>query len=133
MPSDLLLFGSIEWIQTTVKLYQARQSMGMPAMRMLLILGIATTVTLVSALLLPHKRFLERYASYDGGAAQVYTLFLSAIIMGLAHLKIGIPILLLERFLPSFGWLEVFVLSRYATDETSGHGAESPLLNRASR
>ncbi|MBN2611539.1 MAG: 4Fe-4S binding protein [Bacteroidales bacterium] len=43
-----------------------------------------------------------------------YSFLLTILLLGMAHLKVQPPMLLLERFFPGFGWFEVFLLAIYA-------------------
>ncbi len=56
-----LVVGAIEWIRTTVLLVLARQELGEPWLRLVIILGTVTLVTAGSALLLQLPRQKKRY------------------------------------------------------------------------
>jgi hypothetical protein len=48
----ILVLGAIEWARTLYELVQVRLAHGMPATRMVIILGVVITLTVASALLL---------------------------------------------------------------------------------
>jgi hypothetical protein len=61
----LLLVGAAEWVRTLVALTIARRAMGLPAMRMALILGAVALLTAASALVFRHGRLRSRFAPDD--------------------------------------------------------------------
>jgi len=117
--SGVLVFGAFEWLLTAISFYDVRVQLGMPAGRMLAIMSSVALVTLLTAYLLYKKKNLDRYiyASNDKALAAVF--FLTALLISIAHIKVKIPVLLIERFFPTFGWLEIFLLSLYAVWITS--------------
>lgn len=56
-----LLLGAAEWVRTCYVLYSVRMDMGVPATRMVAILGGVAGFTLLSALLFQHRRLAYRY------------------------------------------------------------------------
>lgn len=60
-----LLLGALEWLWTMYALVQARMAMGMPATRLMVILGIVAAVTALSAGLF-QSRTLKRIYHLDG-------------------------------------------------------------------
>jgi hypothetical protein len=56
-----LLLGALEWVWTIYDLVQVRTAMGMPATRMMVILGIVAAVTALSAGLLQTKSLKRIY------------------------------------------------------------------------
>ena len=56
-----LILGALEWVWTIYDLVQVRTAMGMPATRMMLILGVVAAVTALSAGLLQTKAMKRIY------------------------------------------------------------------------
>lgn len=113
--SGLLILGALIWIQTAVTFVQIRQAFGMPYGRMILILGAVAAFTLLSGIVFTGKRIKNVYSgSVETAWASTAAFFLTGILLAIAHIKVSIPILLLERFIPGGGWFEIFVLSIYA-------------------
>lgn len=110
-----LVGGGILWIRTAVVLHQERQAAGAPAGRMLLILGGVALMTALSALVFESDRLRTRYSGGLATARQSVGAFLLAFgILVPVQLMVDPPGLLLERFLPTGGWLEMLGLSVYA-------------------
>jgi hypothetical protein len=59
----LLLLSSIEWFRTLNKLVQFRIEMGLPYMRLAIILSCVSLFTLFSAILLNKKGFLQKFTN----------------------------------------------------------------------
>lgn len=110
----ILLFSSIEWFLTGYKIYQLREAMALPSSRMLIIMGSVGIFTILSAAMLITKKIKDSYIATKHDTAIVISFFLAATLMGIAFIKVSFPIVLLERFFPSFGWFEIFALSIYA-------------------
>jgi ferredoxin len=111
----LLLGGGLIWLQTLLRLVQARLSLGQPYLRLALILGTVALLTAAAALLLQTRRaerFLNRAEQSAGTGAA--TFLLTALLLGAVQLKVPKPMLLLERVAPGFGWVEVLALAAYA-------------------
>jgi hypothetical protein len=53
----LLLLGGLEWTRTAVELVRLRMAVDQPWIRMAVILGAVTVVTVASALALQHRNF----------------------------------------------------------------------------
>lgn len=113
--SGLLVIGSIVWISTLVSLVQIRIPAGIPSLRMAIILGVVALLTALSAMILKNKKLHAYYNhSSETARASAVGFFLTALILSIVHVKIELPLLLLERFFPGTGWIEIFVLSLYA-------------------
>jgi hypothetical protein len=56
-----LIIGAIEWIRTTVILAMARESLGLPWSRLVVILGSVTLLTLFSVLVFESDSLRKRY------------------------------------------------------------------------
>jgi len=110
-----LVAGGVLWVRTAVVLYQERQAAGAPAGRMLAILGAVALATALSALVFESGRMQCRYSEGVNTARQsVGAFFLTFGILVPVQLVVDPPGLLLERFLPTGGWLEMLGLSIYA-------------------
>jgi NAD-dependent dihydropyrimidine dehydrogenase PreA subunit len=110
-----LVGGGMLWVQTAVVLYQERQAAGAPAGLMLAILGGVAVVTALSALVFESGHMQRRYSEGTATARQSVGAFLLAFgILVPVQLVVDPPGLLLERFLPTGGWLEMLGLAVYA-------------------
>lgn len=56
-----LVIGALEWIRTLLSLVEMRQAMGMPWIRLAVIIGIVSLITGLSALVFQSKGLKERY------------------------------------------------------------------------
>lgn len=111
----LLLIGSIEWLQTTLRIVAIRQAQGQPWTRLVIILGSVALITALSALVFESRRLKERFR--DRGTAETISavaFLLTALLLAIVQVKVDHPIILLERFFPTLGWLEIFLLACYA-------------------
>ena len=110
----MLLAGAFEWGMTVKTIVDVRQMVGLPYMRMALILGAVTLFTALSGLLLETAGRKKRLPANDpvgpGLAAFLFTAFLLVCVQKFMH-PTG---LLLERFLYTGGWWEAFLLAIYA-------------------
>ncbi|MFQ5525473.1 MAG: hypothetical protein ACE5GX_04360, partial [Thermoanaerobaculia bacterium] len=61
-----LLLGALEWARTTTQLAMARADQGEPFLRMVLILGVVTAVTLASGLLFSPCRHPATFSARAG-------------------------------------------------------------------
>ena len=119
-----LLIGSAIWVEALYSIVQIRLADNRPWLRLVIILGSVSAVTAGSAFIFQAKslrdRFLDGVKNTNAGlAAFLLTFFLLAI----AHYIVKTPILLLERFLPGFGPVEILLLAIYAgwiTDDIRG-------------
>ncbi|MDZ7335441.1 MAG: 4Fe-4S binding protein [candidate division KSB1 bacterium] len=111
----LLLLGALEWITTTLRIVQMRQAHGVPWMRLVIILGSVALFTALSALVFESRKLKQRYRPVNPLDATSSIAFLAtALLLSILQTKLSSPILLLERFVPTMGWLEVLGLSLYA-------------------
>ncbi len=111
----LLLIGAGIWGSTAISLVQARLSQGQGWFRALLILGSVALLTAAASLVFQKSTWCERF--YSRGATpwlSTFTFFGTAIGLSVIQLKVQPPMLLLERFWPGAGWLEILALALYA-------------------
>lgn len=129
----LLVLGAAEWVRTTVFLVGERQAAGEPWVRLVAILGAVIVLTLAGAYLLGTQPVLTRYGAERGSTrASLGAAFLALVLLVPVQLVVDPPGLLLERFVPTFGWLELAGLSLYAgwLAEVMIQPALSPLWRR---
>ncbi len=111
----LLFIGAMEWIQTTLRIVQVRQAQGAAWTRLVIILGSVALFTALSALVFEFKSLKQRFrdtGKSENGSA--ITFLLTGLLLSFVQIKVANPIILLERFFPTFGWIEVFALALYA-------------------
>jgi len=111
-----LIAAVLVWMDTALEITTFRQAVGQSWSRFVAIIGIISVFTASSALLfrLNSVRQLYREGTATGAGAFVITFVLLAIV----QIKVDPPLLLLERFFPGMGWLEILFLSLYATGIT---------------
>lgn len=109
--AGLLGFGCWLWAGTTLTLVQQRMALGLPWIRLAAILGAVTFLCLFAAFL--NFRRAGRTAS-PGGLVQGLTFLLTVAGLAIARQKASLTILLLDRFMPSGGWIAIILLGWYA-------------------
>lgn len=111
----LLIIGAVVWIDTTLNLIQVRQIIGESWVRLVAILSAVTLFTAGSILVFRNRR-IRQYFSVGAEQAVPGTaaFFLTGFILAIVQLKVKLPLLLLERFIPGGGWIEILFLSVYA-------------------
>lgn len=113
--SGMLLLGALVWIEATFTFIHIRQALGMPWARLGAILGSVTVLTALSALVFRKKKIVDLYARAMETAVQSSAaFFLTGFILTMVQIKVKLPLLLLERFIPGGGWIEILMLSVYA-------------------
>jgi len=111
----LLLLGAIEWIETTLRIVHIRQLQGQPWTRLVAILGGVALFTALSALVFETKSLKQRFRDTGKGEnVSAITFLLTALLLSIVQIKVDNPIILLERFFPRMGWIEIFLLALYA-------------------
>jgi ferredoxin len=115
-----LIIGGIVWIARIVDLAQMRQNEGRPWLRLAIILSVVTVYTILSALVLSSKKIQKRYSleGAEDGERRYWpsyaSFLLTLVLLSVVHLKVLPPVLLLERFLPGTGPVEIGLLAIYA-------------------
>lgn len=112
--AGILLIVSVEWVKTAINLYNLRMMMNMPATRMLIIMSSVSLFTILSAFSLFSKKMLRRYPRQRADKVVTSAFFLTLILIAFPFVKIDFPVLLLERFLPGYGWLQIGLMSLYS-------------------
>lgn len=110
-----LLVGSAVWVATAVNLVKMRQELGQPWVRSAVILGCVALFTAASALVFRSRRLRQIYKArgkVDTAAAAAF--ILAFFLLAVVQVKVDNPLLLLERFLPGWGWMEILFLALYA-------------------
>ncbi len=111
----LLVLAAAEWVRTTVVLVGDRQTAGEPWVRLVVILGAVAVVTLGAAYLLGTRPVRARYGTERGSTrVSLGAALLALVLLVPVQLVVDPPGLLLERFLPTFGWFELAALALYA-------------------
>ena len=105
----MLVAGALEWILTLLTFARIYERMGQPSTRMGLILAGVALFTLLAAVPLGRRRYLEPDPVGPGLAAFLVAAALLVPVQLFTH-PAGI---LLERFLPAGGWWEAAVLAFY--------------------
>jgi ferredoxin len=111
----LLAAGSVLWVHAAMAITVSRMELGVPWLRPLVIMPMVTIVTLFSALfLLPLKKISRYTADHGGEAPSTAAFILTAAVITAAKLKASFPVLMLDRFFPGSGWLELLILAGYS-------------------
>ncbi|MDJ0765930.1 MAG: 4Fe-4S binding protein [Myxococcota bacterium] len=113
----LLVAAALEWVQTAGQLIQVRQALGQPFLRLAFILGGVAMVTAASTLVFQTAAFKKRYAHGKSTAKtmpSIAAFALTAIGLSIVQTRVSPPMLLLERFIPGGGAIEVLGFSVYA-------------------
>lgn len=110
----LLGAGALEWIRTLVRIAMIRARFDMPWIRMSLILGAVAIFTGFAAWVLLRKQYRSRKPDPDNTAwiSSLVFLLVTAI-LGFIQIKVKLDMLILNRFLPGFGWVEIVLLAGY--------------------
>lgn len=110
----MLILGAGVWGFTGYQLAMMRIHLGAPYALLVAIMGGVTAFTLLSAWVALRRRTLARYTG-DLASADVSTwvFFLTAVTLSMIQVKVPLNMLLLNRFLPGFGWVEVLAIAVY--------------------
>ncbi len=114
-----LIAGGIIWIERVFHYAQLRESQGRSWGRLAVILSFVALFTLLSALILERKKIKGHYSEQSAEKKRPHlpssiAFLLTASLLTVVHLKVTPPILLLERFFPGSGIIEVVLLALYA-------------------
>ncbi|MFA6108518.1 MAG: 4Fe-4S binding protein, partial [Candidatus Latescibacterota bacterium] len=111
----LLIAAAGVWVQTGVALVEARLHAGGPWLRLALILTSVTGFTLATGLILAGSRGRRLFPAQATTTRLQVTVFAAvAVILAALHQTVPRPLLLAERYLPGWGWLELFLVATYA-------------------
>ena len=106
--------GSLLWLSTMFLLVDDRQRLGEPWIRTALILGGAALFTAVSGLVFRGRALRNRYPKTAADGPKTAAFFLTFALLSMVQWKAPLRMLLIDRILPDFGWLEILFLSAYA-------------------
>lgn len=114
-----LLAGGIIWVERALYLRQLRLDNDQPWLRLIIILFGVVSLTMFSALILQKKKILHFYRQDDSGEAKPFApslaaFFITGTLLTVTQSKVTPPILLLDRFLPGAGMIEIILLALYA-------------------
>ncbi len=111
----LLVIISIDWVSTAFNFYMERKMKGEPYMRMLIIIGVVSLISLCSTLIFKQKKMKERYSANSGASlAGTFAFFITFITLSYMTMTSVAQPLLLDRFLPAGGIFQAFWLGIYA-------------------
>ncbi|WP_051434710.1 4Fe-4S binding protein [Desulfonatronum lacustre] len=107
--------GMAVWVLAMMDLIQFRQVVGLPWLRLALILGSVAMVTGSGALFFETRVLRERFRRRPEAAlVQAGAFLLTVCALVLAQAKVSFPILLADRFFPGFGVLQILGMGLYA-------------------
>lgn len=110
-----LLWGGYIWADTTVGFIHFRQSFDLPWKRLAIIMSGVILFDALALWMLVGKscrEFFCKDAEWALPRATIYVLVVFGLAM--AETKAPFPLLMVERFFPGWGWLEIAVLGYYA-------------------
>ena len=111
----LLLGAAAEWVVTGMSFVRARALTGSPYTRLAIIFSVVTLVMLAAAWVLQSKRVVQHFSlALESASVSTGAFALTAILLTFVKLKVSFPMLLIDRFLPGWGWLELVLLACYA-------------------
>lgn len=111
-----LLVGGAVWIERTISLVRSRQQLNQSWIRLAVILGAVALFTILSTLVFKSKKIQGIFTKGQGPVSPpVIACLTTAAILCVVQFKVKVPVMLLmERFMPGAGWVEVILLSLYA-------------------
>lgn len=110
-----LIISTGVWIHVLYKLINSRITAGLAWYRLGLIMSGVILLFIAAMLLLNHKDVKQYYnKNTESGYSSSGAFVLTGILLVVVKLKIEMQVLLVDRFFPGFGWIEVFLLSLYA-------------------
>jgi len=112
----VLILASLFWLAIGMEIVGIRSAHGLPYLRLAAIMLAVALFTAASALVFRFASIKERYGGCKESAlVSAASFILVAAALSFVQLKLTAPpLLLLERFIPSLGWLEVLIASAYA-------------------
>jgi len=133
--AGVLVLGAAQWATVGLDFVQQRLAFGEPWLRLALILGVVCLASLLAGLWLLGQKAQALFArAREAQWAQAGVFALVAGLLVLARAKASVPVLLVDRFWPGSGWLEVLALALYAAWlverllEPSGHKRLRPRI-----
>ena len=109
-----LLWGGWIWADGTVDFIRFRQAFGFPWTRLAAIMGAIVLFNALALWLLVSRAGREFFREQAGEAVpRAAVMILVCAGLAMATAKVPFPILLADRYLPGWGWLEIFLLGFY--------------------
>ncbi len=113
--SAVLICGVFFWGQTTKSLVLMRIAFSDPWQRLALILGAVIAATIISVLCMQGDRARQFFSkNTETRFSQAGAFIFTVLILGIARFQVNFSILLLDRYLPGLGWLQILALAIYA-------------------
>lgn len=113
--SLFLTYSAYIWIETAYKLIEIRKNMGMPYLRLSFILGTVALLTIISILIFKNKKLFDKYnKNIDTSIVSAISFILTFVLLSIAANKVKFPIILIDRFLPGTGGVEILILATYS-------------------
>ncbi|MCB2216257.1 4Fe-4S binding protein [Desulfofustis glycolicus] len=109
--AGLLGFGTFLWVGITVELAQQRLALGLPWLRLAIILGSVTLICFVAGGW-NLRRAMQLKSADNLAPGGAFLLTVGG--LSLARQMSSLDILLVDRFLPGGGWVAIFLLGVYA-------------------
>lgn len=111
----IIFLNSIEWLKTTFSIITIRITTKEPYLKVVFIMSAILFLNILSLLLITNKNFKKRYHSDSTSYLPSFFGFVFiTILAAIPYKKLhSIQPLILERLLPTFGWLEIFFLGIY--------------------
>lgn len=111
----LLLTAVGVWFISLIDFISIRRAMAMPYTRLVIIIGSVILFHAMTVILLESNYFHTRYPDTENRTIPIIAVFvLTALTLGFVHLKVNLTMLIVERFFPGWGWLEIFAITLYA-------------------
>lgn len=110
-----LMWGGYIWADATVEFIGFRQALDLPWKRLAVIMSSVIAFDALALWTLVGRScraFFNKGPDHGVSRAAVFVLTVSA--LALARAKVSFPILLADRYLPGWGWLEIMMLGVYA-------------------
>ncbi|WP_239057887.1 4Fe-4S binding protein [Pseudodesulfovibrio sp. JC047] len=110
-----LVWGGFIWADTTVHLVHFRQAFDLPWRRLAVIMtGLIVFNGFAVMALLSQRASSFFSVARDSSLGRTAIFVLTIMGLALARAKVPFPILLADRYLPGWGWAEIFALGLYA-------------------
>ena len=110
-----LMWGGFIWADTTVTFINFRQAMGFPWERLAYIMGGVIAFDALALWVLVSQSARKFFDRNTAEALPRATMFVLAVFgLAIARSKVSFPILLADRYMFGWGWLEIALLGLYA-------------------
>ncbi len=111
----MTLVGGTVWLGATLNILQVRLAFGQPWLRMASILTAVALFTIAAGIAFRSPGIRQRYqAGKETARLSTSAFFLTAILLVVIKTQTPLEMLIVDRFFPGYGWLEVLVLAVYA-------------------